>query len=218
MLARARGFARAIKLYASLMCFSTNSCERECILCMLLSLMWYAMHVTICGSWMIMAWLYGIFECKQHELYDMKHDKLFGIITPIGICIKFKLKMRMTWSMERDRGIMIINDKSRSRGDLVHYVCSCIWGIPLSHHEGTDAYTQWQDNDRYALHSAAVTVTSFNGSRHKGLPKYAHRIRKVAQHVEYMVHVHDYPLGQHRWEDETKQKIGPIISLHAIVA
>ena len=63
----------------------------------------------------------------------------------------------------------------------MHYVCSCIWGIPLSHHEGTDAYIQWQDNDRYALHSAAVMVTSFNGSRHKGLPEYAHRIRKVAQ-------------------------------------
>ena len=42
-------------------------------------------------------------------------------------------------------------------------------GIPLSRHEGTDAYIQWQDNDCYALYSAAVTVTSFNGSRHKGL-------------------------------------------------
>ena len=75
--------------------------------------------------------------------------------------------------MERDRGVMFINDKCRSSGDLMHYVCSCIWGIPLSHHEGMDAYIQWQDNDRYALHSAAVTVTSFNGSQHKGLPEYA---------------------------------------------
>ena len=33
-----------------------------------------------------------------------------------------------------------------------------------------------------------------------------------------MVHVHDYSLGQHRRENETKQKIGPIISLHVIVA
>ena len=42
-------------------------------------------------------------------------------------------------------------------------------GIPLSHHEGTDAYIQWQDNDRYVLHSAVVTVTNSNGSRHKSL-------------------------------------------------
>ena len=54
--------------------------------------------------------------------------------------------------------------------DLMHYVCSLhLVGIPLSHHEGTDAYIQWQDNDRYALH------------RPKGLLEYAHRIRKVAQ-------------------------------------
>ena len=76
---------------------------------------------------------------------------------------------------------MFINVKCRTSGDLMHIVCSCIWGIPLSHHEGTNAYIQWQDNDRYALHSTAVMVTSFNGSRHKGLPEYAHQIRKVAQ-------------------------------------
>ena len=105
MLARVCGSARVIKLYASLMCLSTYSCERECMLCMLLILMWYVMHVTICCSWMIMAWLYEIFECKQHELYDMKHGKLFGIKTPIGICMKCKLKIRMTWSMERERGL-----------------------------------------------------------------------------------------------------------------
>ena len=79
--------------------------------------------------------------------------------------------------MERDRGVMFINDKCRSSEILMHYVCSCIWGgypYPI-------AYIQWQDNDRYGLHSAAVTVTSFNGFRDKGLPEYAHRIRKVAQ-------------------------------------
>ena len=48
--------------------------------------------------------------------------------------------------------------------DLMYYVCSCIWGgVPLSHHEGTDAYIKWQDNDRYAFHSAAVMVTSSSG-------------------------------------------------------
>ena len=36
-------------------------------------------------------------------------------------------------------------------------------GKPLFHHECTDTYIQWQDNDRYALHSAVVTVTSSNG-------------------------------------------------------
>ena len=83
--------------------------------------------------------------------------------------------------MKRDRGVMFINDKCRTSGDLMHSVCSWSGGIPLSHHEGTDAYIQWQDNDRYALHSAAVTVTSSNGFRHKGLPEHGHRIRKVAQ-------------------------------------
>ena len=135
---------------------------------MLLGLMRYVMHVTICYSWMIMTWLYEIFECKQHKLYDMKYDKLHGNITPIGICMKCELKMRMICKHETWQGVMFINDKCRTSGDLMHIVCSCIWGIPLSHHEGTDAYIQWQDNDRYVLHSAAVTVTSFNGSRHKG--------------------------------------------------
>ena len=75
------------------------------MLCMLFSLMWCVMHVTICCSWIVMAWLSGMFECKQHELYDMKYGKLSGIITSIGICMKCKLKMRRTWSMERDRGL-----------------------------------------------------------------------------------------------------------------
>ena len=44
----------------------------------------------------------------------------------------------------------------------MHYVCSCIWGITLFHHEGTNAYTQGQENDRYVLHNGAMTVTSSN--------------------------------------------------------
>ena len=44
---------------------------------------------------------------------------------------------------------------------------SCIMcahgGIPLFHHEGTDAYIQGQGSDRYVLHSTAVMVTSSNG-------------------------------------------------------
>ena len=53
--------------------------------------------------------------------------------------------------------------------------------IPLFHHEGTDAYIQWQENDRYVLHSAAVTVTSSNGVRPKELPEYARPTRNEAQ-------------------------------------
>ena len=52
-------------------------------------------------------------------------------------------------------------------------------GIPLSHHEGTDAYIQWQDNDRYALHSAVVTVLVLTGPG--GPPEHAHRLGTVAQ-------------------------------------
>ena len=65
--------------------------------------------------------------------------------------------------------------------NLMYYVCSCIQGVPLSHHEGMDAYIQWQNNYHYALYSVAVTVTSFNEFWHKGLPEYAHRKRNVAQ-------------------------------------
>ena len=64
---------------------------------------------------------------------------------------------------ENDGGIIFKNVKNKNMGDLMHYVCSCIWGIPLFHHNGTDAYTQGQENDRYVLHSAAVTVTNSNG-------------------------------------------------------
>ena len=45
---------------------------------------------------MIMACLYGICECEPHELYDMKHGKLSGTITPIEMCMKCEMKMRMT--------------------------------------------------------------------------------------------------------------------------
>ena len=65
--------------------------------------------------------------------------------------------------------------------NLMHYVCNAFGGIPLSHHEGTDAYIKWQDNDRYALHSAAVTLLVLAGVRPKRLPEYAPQIRKVAQ-------------------------------------
>ena len=41
-------------------------------------------------------------------------------------------------------------------------------GIPPSHHEGTEAYIQWQDNDRCALHSAAVTVLVLTGPDIRG--------------------------------------------------
>ena len=66
-------------------------------------------------------------------------------------------------SMNDDSGVIFINDKSRNIGDFKPYVCSCIGGISLFHHEGSDAYTQWQGYDRYVLHSAVVTVTSSNG-------------------------------------------------------
>ena len=152
------------------------------MLCMLLSLMLYVMHQTICYSWMIMAWLYGIFECKQHELYDMKYGKPHENTTPLGICmIRKEMKIWMTCKHETWQEVMFINVKCRTSGDLMHIVCSSIWGIPLSHHKGTDAYIQWQGNDHYALHSAAVTVSSFNRSQHKGFTEYAHRIREVAQ-------------------------------------
>ena len=75
-----------------------------------------------------------------------------------------RLKMRNDMlSMKDDSGVIFINDKSRNIGDLMHYVCSCIWGDTSIPSRGYGPYIQWQDNDRYVLHSAAVTVTSCNG-------------------------------------------------------
>jgi len=126
--------------------------------------------------------------------------------------------------------VMFINDNCRT-SEISCILCVHAFGeIPLSHHEGTDAYIQWQDNDRYALHSAAMTVLVLTGpgiraprvcppARDSGVRTswWAHT-RMYGLHVEYMVHVHDYLLGLHRRENETKRKIGPIISLHVIVA
>ena len=58
---------------------------------------------------------------------------------------------------------MFINDNCRTSGISCILCVHAFGGIPLSHHEGTDAYIQWQDNDRYALHSAAVTVQVLTG-------------------------------------------------------
>ena len=132
------------------------------------SLMWCVTHVTIWGPWMIMACLYGICECEQHELYDMKHGKLSGTITLIEMCMKCEMKMRITWSLERDKGVMVIKDKCRNRGTSCIMCVHAFGRIPPSHHEGTDAYIKWQDNDRYALHTAAMTVLVLTGPGIRG--------------------------------------------------
>ena len=74
---------------------------------------------------------------------------------------------------------MFINDNCRTSGTSCILCAHAFGGIPLSHHEGTDAYIQWQDNDRYALHSAAVTVLVLTGPG--GPPEHAHRLGTVAQ-------------------------------------
>jgi len=95
---------------------------------------------------------------------DMISRQMKLNVTPLGLCMIRRLKMRNDMlSMKDDSEVIFINNKSRNIGDLMHYVCSCIWRIPLFQNEGTDAYIQWQDNDRYILHSAAVTVTNSNG-------------------------------------------------------
>jgi len=63
---------------------------------------------------------------------------------------------------------MFINDNCRTSGTSSILCVHAFGGIPLSHHEGTKAYIQWQDNDRYALHSAAVTVLVLTGPSIRG--------------------------------------------------
>ena len=60
-------------------------------------------------------------------------------------------------------GLYSLMPKLEVMGTLFIMCAHAFRGIPLFHHEGTDAYNQWQDNDHYALHSAVVTVTSSNG-------------------------------------------------------
>ena len=63
---------------------------------------------------------------------------------------------------------MVIKDKRRNRGTSCIMCVHASGGIPPSHHEGTDAYIQWQETDRYALHSAAVTVLVLTGPGIRG--------------------------------------------------
>ena len=88
-------------------------------------------------------WIYA--AC--YERHDITTNEMK--CNPLGLCMIRRLKMRNDMlSMKDDSGVIFINDKSRNIGDL-HYVCSCIWGIPLFHHKGTNVYIQWQDNDCY---------------------------------------------------------------------
>ena len=66
-------------------------------------------------------------------------------------------------SMKDDSEVIFIMIKVEMLGTSCIMCAHAFRGISLFHHEGTDAYIQWQDNDRYVLHSASVTVTSFNG-------------------------------------------------------
>ena len=43
---------------------------------------------------------------------------------------------------------MFINDNCMTSETSCILCVHAFGGIPLSHHEGTDAYIQWQDNDR----------------------------------------------------------------------
>ena len=84
-----------------------------------------------------------IWELKDEKRYDMnderylkRYKKWYDMYIMLAGLYERIMKMEKFW-------------------DLMH-----LGGIPLSHQEGTDVYIQWQDNDRYALHSATVTVTS----------------------------------------------------------
>ena len=63
---------------------------------------------------------------------------------------------------------MFINDNWRTSGTSCILCVHAFGGIPLSHHEGTDAYIQSKNNDRYALNNAAVTVLVLTGSGIRG--------------------------------------------------
>ena len=115
--------------------------------------------------------------------------------------------------MKTWHGVMFNNDNYRTSETSCILCVHAFGGILLSHHEGMDAYIQWQDNDRYALHSPAVTVLVLTSPGIRGsqsMPTgvrtswWAHT-RTYGLRVEYMVHVHVYLLGLHRRENETKR-------------
>ena len=132
---------------------------------------------------------------------------------------------KMIWYVHNTSRV-VVNDNENGKILGRHALCVLMhWGIPLFHHEGTDAYIQWQDNDRYFCIALPWRLLVLTGVQPKELPKYARPTRKVAQrcanwlvspysHVWAVCRVYgthpNYPLEQHR--RKTDWKIGLIIS------
>ena len=149
-----------------------------CYVCCLVEVICYACDDV--WPWTIMACLYEICECEQYELYDMKHDKLFGTITPIEMCMKCEMKMRMTWSLERDRRLLSLKINVEIGGP--HALCVFMHlGDTLIPSRGYGRVHPMAGQRSLCIAWRCRDGSSFNGSRHKGLPEYAHRIRTVAQ-------------------------------------
>ena len=66
---------------------------------------------------------------------------------------------------------VVLKDNENGKVLEPHALCLVMHLKGLSHHEGTDAYIKWQNNNRYALHSAAMTVTSSSGCPALGAPR-----------------------------------------------
>ena len=65
--------------------------------------------------------------------------------------------------MKNDSGV-IFNNVENGKIMGPHALCVLMHGgIPLFHHEGTNAYTTRQENYHYVLHNVAVMVTNSNG-------------------------------------------------------
>ena len=89
---------------------------------------------------------------------------------------------KMIWYVHNASGVVLKdNENGKVLGPHALCVLMHLGRIPLSHHEGTDPYIQWQDNDRYVCIALPWRLLVLASVWPKGLPEYAHRIRKVAQ-------------------------------------
>ena len=140
----------------------------------------------------------------------MKHGKLSGTITPIEMC----MKMRMTWSLEHDRGLWSLKINVEIGGPHELCVFMNLGGYP---HSITRVRTR-TSNGRTTIVMLCIALSwrllvltgpSIRGSQ--SMPSgvrtsWRAHTRTYGLCVEYMVHVHDYLLGQHSKENETKDR------------
>ena len=142
------------------------------------NMLWYDVYMMKCYVKSIERYVRSLKNCVYTAWYEW-HEITINIMKYNPIRIMYDLRTeewemiwhewwtisetiwKMIWYVHNaSRVVLKDNENGKVLGPHALCVLMHLVGIPLSHHECMDAYIQWHDNDRYALHSAAVTVTS----------------------------------------------------------